>query len=118
MICALEVPIRISSSRNAKKLFGTTDAEALSLPEKIHDAVSAEFYNSRNIVGTDVKTGDAMIRGDAYFYIFISCKSKERRHVSMEYLQPFASEGSTPVVRLYHTGKEVTCPGTFNFSDR
>lgn len=60
-----------------------------------------------------MKKGGAMIRGDAYLDIYIPCKWTERRLVSMEYMQPFASEDSTLVVRTYHTGKVVTCPRTF-----
>ena len=100
VISALEVPIRISSSGDAKKLFGTTDAEALSLLEKIQDVFSVDFYISRNIFRTSVKKGGAMIRGDAYLDIYIPCKWTERRHVSMEYMQPFTSEDSPLVVRL------------------
>jgi hypothetical protein len=112
VIAALEARIRIRSPRDAKKLFGPKDAEARVLLENIHGALTSEFDLSGNTVGSGVKTGGAMMRGDAYVDVYISYKSTDRWHVAMGYLQSSASEDPTLVVRLYCTDKEMTDPET------
>lgn len=106
VIAALEARIRISSPRDAKKLFGPKDADARVLLGKIHDALAEEFDLSGNTVGAGVKTGGSMMRGDTYVDVYISYKSADRWHVAMGYVQATVSDDPALVVRLYRTGKE------------
>lgn len=120
LIAALEARIRITSPRDAKKLFGPKDAEARALLERIHDALAAEFDLSGNTVGAGVKTGGSMMRGDLYVDVYISYKAADRRHVVLGYTQSASTDDPLLQVRCYQTGKEATEPDireTFQIDD-
>ena len=111
VIAALERRVRITAPRDAVAMFGPKDTEARSMLSEFHDKLAGELDLSKNMVRAGVKTGGEMIRGDAYVSVYISYKSADRRHVSLEYLQRSQDTDPTLLVRFYQTGTGATEPG-------
>jgi hypothetical protein len=102
----VETELRKNYPRAANKHLGAIDRQAREYLESVYEEISAEFDLSGNKIKNGVKTGAAVLAGDAVIDIYISYKNEQGIGAVLAAYQPTIDDPISYQVFMYKGAKK------------